>query len=575
MKFRTASVLVASMAAFWPCMGATPEAALALNPSADSLSLVASQLSSLLSESSTLQTAPNTSAQSAPNTEIATTMGTVLGSMISSLYSAHNRSLTRIDAAIQAINACANANGTNTMTAAACANHPACIQEGLTGNCCPATSGANLACCSSQAGVFLEFKHTETYEQRTHLGSSSPPLDRLAHCAYTEENITNTSLRCEAGCTTPTPTIPPGPQCDPLTCTANPNEGYKAYLTRMINMITSLENQLPVTPPVTDPLTGTDPCNCWNHTTWHIERTYEPGCCATRYQWEHDRCQHLESARNATNNYDSCYDSNLNFYNSIVQEALSEASSREAQMRAIKRMECLVNTFGTANQSAGIQVCINTNQTQTADVLAMKITPDPAPDKANVSFHCNREMIPGTTEFEAKWYSNLPAGIAACGHVVTCPTVCDATTTGTDASVSTSSAPVPVATPDFMENRQACYSLNQGYSQVTWDMGSDQTLGKVSLFPGAGIASIEVYLTSSSALLTSETKCGTIFKQTAPYEVNCAQISSAARYIVLKPIADVSCTSGCVQTWCDMKLGDAYLCDLPASGSGTQEKPCT
>eukprot|EP00931_Biecheleriopsis_adriatica_P026786 TRINITY_DN16241_c0_g1_i1.p1 TRINITY_DN16241_c0_g1~~TRINITY_DN16241_c0_g1_i1.p1 ORF type:complete len:561 (+),score=63.73 TRINITY_DN16241_c0_g1_i1:79-1761(+) len=560
MKSGTASVLIASMAAFSLCMGATPEAALALNPSADSLSLVASQLSSLLSESSTLQAAPNTSAsaQPAPNTEIATTMGTVLGSMISSLYSAHNRSLTRIDAAIQAINACANANGTNTMTAAACANHPACIQEGLTGNCCPATSGANLACCSSQA-------------------EASPPVERLAHCAVIEENITNTTLRCTEACysTTPTPTIPPGPFCDPLTCAANPGEGYKAYLTRMISMITELENQLPVFPPVVVDPVDPDPCHCWNHTTWRIETSYAPGCCATRYEWEHDRCQHLESARNTTSNYDNCYYTNMNLYNSIVQEALSEASSREAQMRAIKRMECLVNTFGTVNQSAGIQVCINTNQTQTADVLAMKITPDPAPDKANVSFHCNREMIPGTTEFEAKWYSNLPAGIAACGHVVTCPTVCDATTTGTDASVSTSSAPVPVATPDFMENRQACYSLNQGYSQVTWDMGSDQTLGKVSLFPGAGIASIEVYLTSSSALLTSETKCGTIFKQTAPYEVNCAQISSAARYIVLKPIADVSCTSGCVQTWCDMKLGDAYLCDLPASGSGTQEKPCT
>eukprot|EP00931_Biecheleriopsis_adriatica_P061076 TRINITY_DN36708_c0_g1_i1.p1 TRINITY_DN36708_c0_g1~~TRINITY_DN36708_c0_g1_i1.p1 ORF type:complete len:596 (-),score=73.34 TRINITY_DN36708_c0_g1_i1:129-1763(-) len=531
------------------------------------LGSIASQLAGLVEASS----APATG-----NAQVATTISDIIEQMKVKLRAAHNESLATLAQATADLEACVSTYQaadpvrfassllgidshllklTHEAAPAACASHPQCNQLGLAGDCCPAPGGLMLSCCEPT--------------------TTQPPME----CQGDPQTQATLQAECENNCSAQAAIITQSctnanPDCAPLECAATSGEEYRAYLQRMVDYIDGI---------VPDTTNLTSPCidivewmrNC----TQHCSNTTAPPtvtCCATRASQDHEICTRLNSQRTAWANYSSCYDNALVGYNTVTQEVEFEASSRRAQMRSIKRIECLLNTFNTSDQAARIATCISTDQQQTADVLSMIIViPNPAAKLQE--FACNASSVPGSAEYDAQHYGHLSSAVSVC-PISGCDSVCAPSTTGTQnltapgaSTGSTTVAPVTNSASSASPG-DACYELAAGSTAAYWDMGSLQTLGDVEVSPGASFTSIRVYLSTTGAgsLLDENSFCGTISASTAPHKVSCGGISVPGRFLVLKPAA-----SNGAPSWCGMKVDGDKMCIPPVATTGVQTAPCT
>lgn len=260
-----------------------------------------------------------------------------------------------------------------------------------------------------------------------------------AWCKEYEQNQSANFNACEYSCRNETipreECIELGKACDKLDCAPVAHEGYRAYLTRMLE---HLEKKLDTNANWTFHESNDKKCR---QVPEIVHRCYEtcdgiisivkpknetmPGaCCAPRSSAETETCNILKSRREAWEDYDTCYDAAATNWDTVKTEHESEGVSRMAQMRSVLRMTCLIGSFGP-NQSTKLKTCMETSYVNDPAVLQMKID---AGDIATYHekleiFKCNASEVPGTDEFDAIHYANLPKGLSAC-PVVSCEDAC-------------------------------------------------------------------------------------------------------------------------------------------------------
>ncbi|CAE7466418.1 unnamed protein product [Symbiodinium pilosum] len=257
-------------------------------------------------------------------------------------------------------------------------------------------------------------------------------------CKNYEENVTSGIIQCEYTCQNETvydckPII--ADTCSKLDCAPVSNEGYRAYLERMLS---SLEKRLDDMENYTYHADKSEKCKklpefvhkCYENCNGQKKEiapkneTMPGACCAPRASAETETCNVLKSRRVAWEDYDSCYDAAATNWDTVKTEHEAEGVSRMAQMRSVLRMTCLISSFGP-DQKTKLKECMEKSYVKDPAVLAMQIDAGEVVtyhDKLDM-FTCNASEVPGTDEFDAIHYKDLPKGIAAC-PAVTCEDAC-------------------------------------------------------------------------------------------------------------------------------------------------------
>eukprot|EP00440_Ansanella_granifera_P040372 gb/GFBE01043789.1/.p1 GENE.gb/GFBE01043789.1/~~gb/GFBE01043789.1/.p1 ORF type:complete len:677 (+),score=179.48 gb/GFBE01043789.1/:1-2031(+) len=363
--------------------------------------------------------------------------------------------------------------------------------------------------------------------------------------------------------------------CALLDCSPLSSEGYRPYLERMIAEI-SAQIAVVESRGSSFNFNGTHSCTDIVETS---QKCYEscddvikpivpdenniPGCCAPRTEAEDKKCQDLKDQRQAWTDYSECYDDALPNWYTVTEEEEAEGVSRAAQMRSVLRMDCLVNSFGD-NQAAKLQACIDANYTQDPQVLAMKIDAGDPPPKFE-EFQCNAAETPGSPEFEALHYGELPAGLIACPPL-NCEDACGLSNTSLTYYNTTTPA------PDHSNATEAlCIKQLSTASAAYWDFGSQQTCGEIGANPSPGVYDIKVYLTDhgpeSGVPLSDDDLCGTIYETSR--EITCSS-KPAGRYLVMKATLQGDCVFGeCVPAWCQMTVDSAAMAMDPQANTGS------
>eukprot|EP00440_Ansanella_granifera_P020176 gb/GFBE01021917.1/.p1 GENE.gb/GFBE01021917.1/~~gb/GFBE01021917.1/.p1 ORF type:complete len:674 (+),score=138.26 gb/GFBE01021917.1/:1-2022(+) len=437
-----------------------------------------------------------------------------------------------------------------------------------------ATGDSSSEVNSSVAGYFHAYVQCKTWEEEleTNLTTCDYHCVQLS-TGLREECITNDLSE----------------QCSNLDCAAQSGEAYKAFLQRMVADLSAEILHVSESQPCTGASgtwlnsSGLDHrCQTCSNIEGEVEECYKtcnnivekvipeeeviPGCCAPRTQAETETCQALYNKRAAYTNYTICYENAMLNWNTVKAEHEAQADVRMAQMRAILRMLCLVDTF-TGDQTQKINACIATSWVNHAEVLGMDIDAGEPPAPLD-PFTCTASDTPGSAEYDALHYAHLPDGLMAC-PAVHCEDACGLSNASNDYFATTS--PPSAAQPATGR----CFSQS-GAGGVYWDFGSMQVVGSVAATPSPG-TSLKVYLTNAGPGETvDESKlCGTITSAMhagAVHEVSCAP-ESAARYLVLKAeITGGSCSFGdCALSWCEMHIDGKPMAEeqKPMEGTGT------
>ncbi|CAE7255297.1 Trpa1 [Symbiodinium pilosum] len=222
------------------------------------------------------------------------------------------------------------------------------------------------------------------------------------------------------------------------------------------------------------------------------------------------------------------------------------------------------SSFGPS-QAAKLTECMEKDFAQDPEVLAMAIEPG-VPETKLDAFSCNVSETPGTPEFDAIHYGNLPSGLATCPQLH-CEEACNGNVniSSIRALDATTAAPLPEMTTVPTK----CFKKAGGSDAVYWDLGSEQSVGTVTADPAATVSSIKVYLTNAEhgAVLASTELCGTITEKSKSVECGAR---SAARYLVMQPFITGTCVfGGCTPSWCGMMVDGSNMTQEPMSTTGS------
>eukprot|EP00439_Symbiodinium_sp_Y106_P018679 s7452_g2.t1 len=403
-----------------------------------------------------------------------------------------------------------------------------------------------------------------------------------SQCKQWEAQIGKDMTACDYHCTSEVKVVGEdctflGDQCGPLDCAPVTGEGYKSFLERMIK--DDIKTHLDFL--VWERYNETHGCNdiwgtaerCFKNCDGHVmeiqdlvphKSTDIPGCCAPRTQAEDAKCQELKSQRVTWQTYDQCYDAALPQWETTKEEQMAEADSRKAQMRSILRMLCYVSSFGP-NQAALLTQCMEKDFKEDPDVLAMNIdlgTPETKLD----AFSCNSSETPGTAEFDAAHYGDLPAGLATCPQLH-CEEACNGEVNISSMQILSATTASPL--PEMTTASTKCFKKAGGADAVYWDLGSKQAVGAVFADPSDDVSSIKVYLTNSEhgTVLPTAELCGTITEESKT--VDCGA-RSGARYLVMQPFITGTCVfGGCTPSWCLMTVDGSNMTQEPMSTTGS------
>lgn len=500
--------------------------------SAGHLHTITGTLSELLAEDDDTSDTPKT------GDALVQSMDKIFNEMRSRLYAAHNQSVSFIQEAYDSITACS-----------------AYYNE------------ASLLSVSSSSSSFA-----------TPITSSPSPwyenyFNSYAQCRSYEEHIRQNLSNCTHHCLNETQTdCPEIPQmsranrtCTNFDCSANAGESYPVYLARMISELEALQN--------------TDPTPCHQNTT-NIRRCFQncegivipalpdqpnhlPTCCYPRLQAETSQCENLKNKRFAWLRYSNCYEDAVRNYDAVVTEEQRQAIARQAQMRAVKRMMCLGDSFGP-NQSVELPICIQLRYANDTDVLAMGISADPAPAKKE-PFNCSAENLPGTSAYDSEHYSDLPAGLEVCPEVH-CEAACNTSShlyISTLPNTTTTASQIAAVGYSGM-----CYRQSDVSSPMFWSLEGLHS-PVISAVPGADVARIDVYLHSSnfhpSEILPSK-RCGAITASVR--SVNCTwNDPTGGYYLVLNGHLNGDVTVGSqTPSWCALALDGSPTLAQPMGG---------
>lgn len=497
--------------------------------SAPHLHSIAGALSELLDEGSDTSKADEAAIQS---------MSNIFEGMKARLYIAHNRSLRFIQEAYDSITAC-NAH----------------------------YSQASLLSVSRDLASFA-----------TSISSGPSPwydnyFNSYAQCRRYEEGIRQQLTNCTHHCINETQTICPMQNnftCSNFDCAANTGESYHSYLARMISELEVLQNR------------SSDPPSCYQEAT-QVRNCFQncegivipvlpgqpsvlPTCCYPRLQAETSQCENLRSQRLAWLRYSNCYDDAVRNYDAVVTEEQAQSIPRQSQMRAIKRMTCLSDSFGP-NQSEDLPVCMQRRYLNDTDVIAMGISADPAPAK-QTQFTCSAENLPGTFEYDAQHYSHLPAGLEVCPEVH-CEAACNTSShlyILTLPNTTTTTSRIAAVGYSGM-----CFRQSNISSPAFWNLFGEH-VPVISAVPGADVSSIDVYLHSNGArpneMLPSK-RCGAI--SASVRSVNCTWNNpTGGSYLVLNGHLNGQVTVGTqTPSWCALALDGTAVQTEPTGGGSS------
>eukprot|EP00437_Effrenium_voratum_P044277 CAMPEP_0181474890 /NCGR_PEP_ID=MMETSP1110-20121109/40895_1 /TAXON_ID=174948 /ORGANISM="Symbiodinium sp., Strain CCMP421" /LENGTH=636 /DNA_ID=CAMNT_0023600097 /DNA_START=59 /DNA_END=1969 /DNA_ORIENTATION=- len=395
------------------------------------------------------------------NTAVAGTILDIVNvSMKEKLYAAHNESLKKIEEASQQFNDC------------------------LT---------------TYKAADEVRFPPTSLLQTNGSNGSAwyEEYFEAYSWCKSYEANLSVQTQDCEYYCLKETQTIDQqcvalDEECNQLDCTPVSHEGYRAFLERVVaniekHMGLNSDWNFNVSHKCKDIKGEVETCykNCDDIVEVVKPKTEEAhaGCCAPRATAESAKCNELKNRRTAWEAYDTCYDTASSNWDTVKNEHEAQGVSRAAQMRSILRMVCLISSFGE-DQKEKLQKCMDSNFTQHAEVLEMKIAAGDPAEKLEV-FACNASEVPGSTEFDALHYGNLPKGVSAC-PAVTCASACG----------------VSSPTSSHFEEVEVCVALNawqkdpisttEGWSKMgsAYFLGADREC-KSELFWNSGTGECE------------------------------------------------------------------------------------
>jgi len=417
--------------------------------------------------------------------------------------------------------------------------------------------------------------------------TSQEYLDAYKSCKSVEEEYRKNMSSCDEYCLEEVTVkgmhcVAVDVECSALSCDPidEPPEALKAYLKRMIAQLDQYELIVPSTSCNTHGSSNQTHCcedvlekssKCFKRCNGIVHELVPdepkiemPGCCAPKQQGEQGLCKELAALREAHDNYGACYDPAVAHFNSVVAEHQAQVKSRKAQQRSILRIECLVDAFGP-DMKAKFAACVDADYTNHATVLFFELTIPAVPAKPDKeALTCPADQIPGTPEFAAANYVDVPEGITPCSSV-NCASVCDETVPLTWKPTALLNSTTTTTTESQVLS--TCFKHATGKDTVVWYMGTAMPVHSVSVKRSADTKSVSVYLTDViDGPIPEADLCGEII---SPDPVHCTS-QTAAHYVVLKGKLRGTVVSGNAAgvqpSWCDMKLDGASFKIAPDEG---------
>jgi len=414
-------------------------------------------------------------------------------------------------------------------------------------------------------------------------------LNSYSQCKDWEKQIKTNLTDCDFYCLNQTSHAgehcsPVNEHCEALTCSAGAHESLKAYLEKMIIAIDEAIAQIP---PPCNSHKRSNASHCCNDIVDSSVRCFRncgagaidvlpknqadmPGCCAPRTQAEKSLCDGLQDRRGAWNTYDNCYNGAKTVFESETAKIAADSNSRASQMRSILRMKCLVNSFGD-DQKSKLSQCMSADYRADPQVTGFRITLPALPAKLS-GMTCSKEEIPGTTEFEAKHYGDLPSGLTACPGTQ-CQDICDlAANSSYDASAaSTNASKLGETTTTTTRHLRTCYKATPGSNGfVFFDLGAPVPVTTITTRLAADTDKVQFYLTDSSPYTVPPAldSCGNataLTSFTAHCEAHGGARYIAARGFLLGALVHGSSASA-MPSWCSMEVNSAPFVSPPQVG---------
>lgn len=184
-------------------------------------------------------------------------------------------------------------------------------------------------------------------------------------------------------------------------------ETYGAYVERMQSYWTTRALEYERLKTKCDHTTATTtacPHNCASlKSTLDLKKSQ---CKHLQESFENEVCTRATRVDYAWNYYRSCYDSSNSTFWREVQLELSNVEARKTQIRATKRIDCLLKVFhGHDDPAQALKEC----QEKTHSANISIIIPD-VPDRQTPPKLCG---LPGSSAFQKEEYSDLPANTSA------------------------------------------------------------------------------------------------------------------------------------------------------------------
>jgi len=404
-------------------------------------------------------------------------------------------------------------------------------------------------------------------------------MEAYTQCKEWEANSTINLTQCDHYCLEEVEHLgvqcaPTAHSCQPLRCDVHQSETYITYVDRMTSYLEGLLTQLEdVTNCNNHSETTLDMCcddivertqNCFKSCADSIEVVVPgssvsiPSCCAPRVQTESAQCRILDGRRTSWTEYEECYSDENATYHALKAQYEHHLVAWKAQMRAITRMLCLVDTFNKDDMAAQISACVNADFKTHERVLNMTLNYGEPPVKAS-PFTCELSDIPGTDEWNTKYYIGVPEGLGLCPGTE-CPDVCDLSLPNAQPRIIT--APSTTMTTTIARIEGTCYRPASLGSPVIFALGAATTVVGVTLSPAVDTAHVKVYLAEFADIESQAYKnklCGQIPDANYNMEADCTS-QGAASYLVLEGELKGTQVAGLVEavpSWCHMEVKSA------------------
>jgi hypothetical protein len=264
-------------------------------------------------------------------------------------------------------------------------------------------------------------------------------LDALYESCKSQENELKAQLTaCEHTCELqkdvwskfcgPNAPVPKEVECSPYN-----GEAFREFLVRM-------EEEMETHIETVDNTPDCEPENAIVCGTFCGEFMMPPDalpCCHNRTSAEREQCAKNKDHRNHSDMYISCFENSAKDWTAAQFGHVAEAKARQAQMRGVLRMLCLIDTFiGGGDHSSKLQECINKDFSSDSQVTALELPKYTAPEMLG-KFNCSWWELPGTPEYDEIHYAHLAnyTGLYPCPPM-DCHESCDIIQAHQDAGVA-------------------------------------------------------------------------------------------------------------------------------------------